>query len=570
MVKKIYVLYLIIFAIALGIFVNKYGILFVYNNPNVETSGIKKISYIIKQLDSGFNYAKRNSGIEYLYQNAYGSGFLKNNPIPNDLDYAIGVNLGTFEYNGKNSEEVAIAITEKILSFQYDFMYYMSTQYRRNLYLLTGPFELLNRQNATKSTMISDISDYIDIAINSKSQYIRYTTKTQDNITANIPYVMKSGEILLQNMSPIIIYTAGVLYNDEMLDYLREVSVIPEYYFTLVKDSVKYKIEIVPESFIGARLQISRRFFAPAIFVKNYSVKFLKEVPYLTDEEMYMYLRMLSFSRHLQEVKNIKTTNSQPVKLLKRLMQCADIIKPMLTDSEYKEISDFVYENLSNKEIRLLNEYNNICSNIFAITKSRVLYNRLVNNGELDSLYNLATSLLKELEPSISKRDKAFYDALMKFHNEKLKSVTDKVGDVDTISNEYYLEISDKTNSYEYGLLKDFAKIDKFVLLYNDIYQKAGYKPVYIYWLDKNTIGILKDKNTVKITNPNTFAKERDLPSVNYKFVSESEIPKFALKHALWLRFASTDAEDKYYNTFRQKLLDDRANFKIRKKFVLF
>jgi len=568
--RRYFIILFVALVLIIGFFIQKHSIVFVYNSPNVEISSIQKISAIVKQLDDGFKWAKRSSHVKYLYQNAYGSGFLKNNPIPNDLDYAIGVNLGTFEYNGKNSKEIAKVITEKISDFQYNFIYYISIQRDTNMYLLSGPLDALNKQNAMKKTMISDISEYLESAIHSDSQYIRYTTKTENNITVDMPYVMKSGEILLQNMFPIIMYSDKVLYNSDMADYLREISVIPEYYFTLVKDSVEYKIEIVPESFLGARLQISRRFFAPAVFVNNYSANFLKKVPYIKDDDTYLYLRMLSFSRHLMEVKNIKNTNVQPVKLLKRIMQCADIIKPILSDSEYKEISDFVLENLNNNEIKLLNEYNNICSNIFNITQSKVLYNKLILNGEMERLYNLATKILNDIEPSICEKDKEYFNSLKKFHITKLKSVVEGNYDLDKIYDDSYTELSVKTGSYMYNLFKNSAKIDKFIGLYNDIYEKSGYKPVNIYWLDKNTIGILKDKNTEKIADLAGFAKENDLPKVQYKFVTESEIPELTLKHTLWLRYATTKVEDEYYNVFRQKLLNDRVNFKLRRKFVLF
>ena len=566
--KKTYIIYLVITVLIVGLLLHKNSLIFIYNNPNVEIQGLKKISPVIHRLDNGFEYAKRNSHVKYIYQNAYGSGFLKNNPIPNDLDYAIGVELGTIEYTGNNSIEIAKTITEKISDFLYNFTYYMGIQQGANMYLTTGPIEILNKQNAMRSTMISDISEYINNAISTNSQYIRYTTKTDNNITVNMPYVMKSGEILLQNMFPIIMYSDNVLYNNNMADYLREISIIPEYYFTIKKDGVEYKIEIVAESFMGARLQISRRFFAPSVFVKNYSANFLKNIPYLKDDNMYLYLRMLSFSRHLQEVKNLKNTNTQPVKLLKRIMQCADIIKPILSDDEYKEILDFVFENLNSEEIKLLNDYNNIYLNIFSITKSRLLYKRLADNGELESLYKSATKFLNELEPSIIKKDKEFYDKLKEFHNNKLKSIVEGIYDIDKIYDNDFLELSDKTNSYIYKLIKNSSKIDKFIGLFNSIYQNAGYKQIDICWLDKNTIGVLKDNNTIKIRDLNVFANEHDLPQVQYKFVTAQELPEITLNHTLWLRYATTDNEDKYYNKFKQKLLDDRRNFKIRKKIV--
>ena len=87
----------------------------------------------------------------------------------------------------------------------------------------------------------------------------------------------------------------------------------------------EYNIEIVPESFPGTRLQLSRRFFAPAVFVNNYSAKFLKNIPYIKDDNKYLEIRLLSYERHLMELNNIKSAKN-PTTIFNPLLSIMQIV----------------------------------------------------------------------------------------------------------------------------------------------------------------------------------------------------------------------------------------------------
>ena len=95
---------IVFFVISAHVYKN-HIVLFSYIHPHTNTQSFKHIAKTIKILDKAFDSAKislskENIKIKYLYENAYGSGFIKNNPIPNDLDFAIGIDLGDFEYTG--------------------------------------------------------------------------------------------------------------------------------------------------------------------------------------------------------------------------------------------------------------------------------------------------------------------------------------------------------------------------------------------------------------------------------------------------------------------------------------
>ena len=85
------------------VLVERHSLNFIYLNPYTNTSSFTYIGKVIKELDKAFDYAKYSANqdglnIKYLFWNAYGSGFIKNNNIPNDLDFAIGIDLGEYKY----------------------------------------------------------------------------------------------------------------------------------------------------------------------------------------------------------------------------------------------------------------------------------------------------------------------------------------------------------------------------------------------------------------------------------------------------------------------------------------
>ena len=138
---KLYVIYLVLlclFACCYVIVNNEVS--FLYVNPYTETSGFSKISRTVKSLDKAFDFVKQNSAkegydIKYIFKNAYGSGFLKNNPIPNDLDFTIGVYLGEYTYDGENADEIADSVVNKMDSFQYLFNSYVNSLRDGSLYV---------------------------------------------------------------------------------------------------------------------------------------------------------------------------------------------------------------------------------------------------------------------------------------------------------------------------------------------------------------------------------------------------------------------------------------------------
>ena len=565
MVKKFLGILFIILVLVV-FYIQKNTLIFVYFNPYTNTSSFPYIGKTIKFLDRAFNYAKSSAAkdglnFNYLFWNAYGSGFIKDNNIPNDLDFAIGIDLGSYKYDGKNTDEIAHSVVDKINAFQTSFNFFISTQNTTETFITRTPFELQYIISKQYDNDIKNFSENLNKALSGKN-YINYTQKQIENLNLDIPYIMKSHEMLLENREPITLYSDLVQYNSLMPKYKREISIVPEFFINIEYKGKNNFIEIVPESFVGERLQLSRRFFASTVFIHNSSIPFLKSLPYINNDTEYLFYRMLSFRRHLQEINNILVTEDRPVKLLKRLKQTADMISPVLSPKMYNEISEFTAQNLANKDIQLLNEYSNICGNILNIMEHTKLYSKMKQSGDIDYMYNILYLTLDTLDQR-GNVDKRAIQIMRDFANTK----------ADNISREELLEKYEKVNNEIvkaiYSQMSDKSKIERYIAIFNQIYINAGYHKVSLYWLDKNTIGILKDDFTKNIKDFNDFAKQNNLVTINYKLIKPEQAPSLTLRYDILARYNSTEDENKEYERFKEKLLKDRANFTIKEKFVI-
>ena len=581
--KKIILCITVLFVLlifGLLIYTKKNTLLYIYLNPYTETKTLPYIAKSIKELDKAFEYAKFSSArsglnFDYLYFNAYGSGFVKNNSIPNDLDFAVGINLGEYNYDKDSAENIAKEIVEKMNSFETSLYFALSMSANKHIYTSQTPFGIMSVLSKQRMVSEKNISDSLDTAL-SPENYVKYTKKTLDdsfdNLKVDVPYIMKSHEILMENRRPIIVYSDLVRYNPVMPLYMREISIIPEYYVTIVNNGKKELVEIVPESFLGSRLQLSRRFFASTVFLHNKSLAFLKSTSYINNDEEYLYYRMLSFKRHLQEINNIIVMEDRPVKLFKRLIQTADMVYPAISEELYDEISDFVGENLNNTDIKLINEYINICGNLLNIMEYPSLFFELSHLGKLDTMYKTLEFTVESMEHSgnidtktVIKMKEYQEQELSKMFNIKnikdLKSYREQALDK-------YADVNELASKAVFELVKEPEKIEKYIGIFNNIYIDSGFHKVSLYWLDNNTLGVVEDNFTRNIKDFKKFAKENDLIDVNYKLIKETNIPGMRMRYDIFARYNPSDEQNEYYKRFQKRLLDDRKNFKIKRKIV--
>lgn len=580
---KLYIILFVLISIsAFYYFISNKEVTFLYLNPYTETKGFRDIAVTIKTLDKALDFTQNISErdgypFKYIFKNAYGSGFLKNNPIPNDLDFAVGVYLGEYVYDGSNADEIANSIVDKMDSFQYLFNSYINTLNDGSLYIDKTIFQILNDTASVHRRNVQVVSSSIPTVLAGRD-YIRYTQKTMDGTPdgekVELPYILKSNEILIEEYPPINLFSDSILYNSNMPRYMRTISIIPEFFVKIKSNDKNVTVEVVPEAFLGERLQLSRRFFASTVFVGINSAGYLNNLSYIKEDEDYLYYRMFSYRRHLQEISNLKLIKDRPVKMLKRIMQTADIISPVIDKQDYREIADIVNQNLSDRDIQLLNEYSNICVNIYLIQESPQLFLRLLEEQKIRVMYDTMTKCLDELEMR-AEISEGMIDNLRKFQVAQLQKMfllqnsSEVIAFRDLLLAKNLDNIQRIINKTIFEKLHDKDKLNSYIDLFNKIYTDAGYHKVTLYWLDRNTMGVLNDSFTKNIKDFKQFAAENNLADTEYKLLKPGENPKTAVKYTVWTRYNSSYEEDINYQKLRKALLDDKKNFKLKRKFVI-
>ena len=564
----------------IGLFwVFKRVVTFVWVNPYTYTGSYSQIAKVIRKIDKNLSFANKYSknegkGFEYIFENAYGSGFLNNNLIPNDLDYSVGLNLGEYIYDGTNSEEIANSVVDKMNSFQYLFNYSVNSAEDKQVYIDKSQIEILGINANYRKRYVSAISNNLANALTGKN-YISYTVKkVSATDEMEMPYVMRPYEILVEDYDPIMLYSDLVEYNTESPHYVRSISIIPEFFITVSqkdKSNSAKVIEIVPESFLGERMQLSRRFFASSTFTGIKSKDFLKNLRYLNDDDAYLEARMISFRRHLQEISNIEIMKDRPIKMLKRVMQTADIASPLLDEKVKADISNVILENMQNRDIQLLNEYSNICTTLLLIQGRPNLYLRLLRDGKIKQMHEVLLATVDEMEARGNIKN---VGVLKDFADKTLGKILlmedtrDVIVFKKAVFEEKFKAVNDIINENAFALMQDKNKMDKYILMFNKLYADAGYHKVALYWLDKNTIGVLKDDFTKDIKDLKKFAETNGLADVDYKLVELSQVPKLTVKYGVWARYNPTKFEQENFERMNKLFLADKKNFKIKLRYV--
>lgn len=581
--RKRFAVYSLILLICFALIILKYFCVeIVYVNPNVNTSVFPYISKTIKLIDDGLNYAvsackSENDDIKLVYKNAYGSGFLKENPIPNDLDYSVGVHLGHYKYDGTNGAEIAADIYNKIFMFQnayYDyFLNYQNDKFYTDTSVLNEFFSNGNKRRENIKTFVYSLDKIFQ-----DKDYINFTKKElYVNEYIDYPFILKSDEILMEDFPPVTLRSDSVVYSKSDKKYQREVTVIIDYFVDIenTKLNKTKTVEIVAESFTGQRLQLYRRFFVPNIFTGEDSAAFLKNLSYLNNNDEYFEYRLLNLRRHLQEIQNLDEFSSTPVKMFKRVHQCVDLISPMLNETQKNDIYKKINENLSNKDVQLLNTYSNALDNLTYFMLYPDVYAKAYDNGMISELINVMNESVEELM-SRANLDNKKLEQLTVLNNNiktKLRSIrTEHELYIYSLNLYEHIEndIKPVINSMYDGLIKYKKDLQIYTSLFFDIYEKAGFHKVDLYWLDKNTLGVLKDDYTKKLKPEELkkIAEENNLVDVNYRFMSEKEIVDTAVRYSVWVRYKSSEEENENFENLKSKLIEDKKNFKIRRKLI--
>lgn len=573
------IILLILSAIFIYLAADRFGLQIIWVNPNVNTNVLQSVSKTVKKLDTAADYTIRSLNsqgcdLTVIYKNQYGSGFLKHNPIPNDLDYSIGIYLG--EFTGQNSTDIAAEIDEKMTLFQTEFYSWINTLYPDIFYtdynIMTSLSELFSKREENIAAISKSLPQLF-----AHKDYVVYTKKNllnsgQKEIEMTFPFVLKKNEILMENYTPVRLYTDSLKYSENTRAFLREITIVIDFYADIKQGNDTVRAEIVAESFTGQRLQLTRRFFVPVIFTGRESARFLKHLSLLNDDETYFEYRMFNFKRHLQEISNLKELN--PVKLLKRLLQCTDLILPVLDENTAQKILTVTEQNLSNSNIILINDYQTSLDNLTQICSRPDLYLKLQYKNLITAHINSMQQILFDM-----KQAKTFMDAEITMLETFTLDIEEKIKLINSPGKleEFYKYLRKNSTPVEEILLsginkniKEKEKITDYIKHFNKIMENAGYHKIEMCWIGENLIGIVKDDFTSQIPEKElkTMAQENKLAEVEYKFINRSELSGPKVRYAVWIRYNPSEDENFRYNIIKSKLAADKKNFKIKRRII--
>lgn len=580
---KKYLSLILLILLAVLVF-DRFIVQIVWVNPNVNTKVFPYISKTLKDIDKALNYTvsimKSNKlDVKILYKNAYGSGFLKHNPIPNDLDYSIGIYLGEYDFDGQNSLEIAREIDRKMSLFQAEFYNYINTIDPEKFYSDYSVMSSLTESSYKSDANIKAITSSIPNLFNHKN-YIIYTDKilldkNKKAVHMTFPFILKENEILIEDFSPVTVYTELVKYNKNTRGMMREITIVTDFYADIKKGDDLVKAEIVAESFTGQRLQLTRRFFVPVIFTGHRSARYLKHLNLLTNNDDYIEYRLFNFKRHLQEFSNLNELEMRPVKLFKRVLQCEDLILPLLAPETVEEINNTIEANLNNPKIQLVNDWQTAFENLTKITAMPRLYLKAQYKNKITRHLDSMKQITLEMKNSglFNKDDIALIENFTDDIAERQKLINSE-SKLDEY-HKYILKNSDPVIDAAIRITteatRDKEKIIGYIDTFGKILEAAGFRKIDMCWLDKNLIGIVKDDftSTIEEKDLKLMAKENDLADVEYKFINKSSLSGTKVRYALWVRYNPTDKENQIYENMKSELLKDKTNFNIKRRFIL-
>lgn len=562
-------------------YISSHTVTFMYINPYTETAGMKNISKTVLDLEKTLDGARKLASdngykFDYVYSNAYGSGFLKYNPIPNDLDYDLYIDLGTFDYSDtKTKDEVANEIMDKIDAFQYYLNTYINLSSNSPFFTLRAPFDTKNQLKSKHDTYSAEIATSLDDAIKG-TRYINHLTKIakeDGSIIYYMPYVMAPGQMLLKDYDLLMLYSDEVSYFDYMPKYPRIVSLTLCFGAKINRNGKTQNIEIFPELFSTGPLALEYRLYAPNVFFRNSAIRYLNDLYALTNDEIYLKRLLYCYADHLEVIYPEDAFEYNPIKIFKRTLQLTDMIAPVLGEEETQDIYKFINENLNNRDIQLLNEYINICDIIGRTFKSPKLFVSFVNTKQINSLILALHNVMKELKErnNISPKHMAVLEDYIKSDIiAPLKMTTIKE------RSDHQKMIADKkfrrqvTPTISKAVLKIVSNPDKMKNIINrlkNIYFDAGFRFMNIYIAGSDTFELEKDEFTESIKDFKDFAKNNDLAEdMNFKVLPKEQIPKEHLRYEVWVRYNTTKEQDEYYKKIKKILLENKHKFKLNKK----
>ena len=561
---------LILLLIAAGIYIKNNHYVMLYIDPNNDTSVYPYVAKVSKDVNELLFKASEltNDNVlgvktKVIYTDVYGSGVMKNNITSSDMDYGAGIYLGEFKYNGRNSTQIADMILRTIKNYHFNLLNVVDKSDK--FFKKTKGYTILGFRKDNK-LIISILAKGIENSAEGKEYEVFLEGKT---------FKIPPTEILLADYNYIKLFTDEISYYKDYRKILREVTISTSYYADITDEQTgkTRRVEIIEETFNGKRFQTNYRQFVPHAFTDISSLEFARHlVP--QDNDKYLDMRLGDYLRHYKDIHFINGIGEvSPLKVVKRILQCTDILAPIIPEDKLDEIHGKIYEVLSDKTVALINDYYVSSMGASDILASKVLRETLYNNGKLDTLINNLDSMLKELEQdedikkdeltSLIKYQKVLNDnrndivklaQYTKDTHYELENYLDKLMSTHIKNKEYFIECS----KYLENLLR--AGGLRIVKLYKD-----PDNPQIVYIIkDDNTKDLnLSDISKIGLENSySTYIYDKD---TTFKFLELKDFKGKILDiDPHWVRYNTTKTEDEQWENIKNKLIKDKKNYNLK------
>lgn len=564
-ITAIFTLTLII-VISLFLYVKNNGYVFLYINPNTNTDIYPYISKSSKEINKLLFKAAELlqisiPGTKILYTNGYGSGYIKNNIASSDYDYNAGIFIGTYQYDGNNSQKIAKDLLNAVALYQAN-IYSLVKKEKTDFYI--------QRLTSERIYGISD-SPESEAQLMAKSIQQAMIGKPYKLDVEGRVFMMDPDEIVIPNYKFIKLYNKDISYYKDYRKMLRELTVTIDYFCNIVdtKTNKVHPIEIVASVGDGLRIyQPEFKYFVPNAYTDIKSFNYVRKIiPQMNDED---YIETI-FNNYFHHYKLYSYGNGQTsgtvLKTTKRLIQCTDIIAPILPNDAVVKIREFANSIISNPTIAELNDYYIANSVLYNITKASSLYKELEKNKEVSTHINNMEQILSDMidDPQLSYNElKPLFE-----YQSALTKAKSNITDLQHVMQ----QSSYKTNKYVanlmYNKISNAGKVTEYAQYLNKVLEVGGLYNIKFYQNTPDHLYVLKD-NFTKRLNPNEISK-LDIVNgsrthiYNTKTKIEFKEPKDFygdpqdLEYG-WIRYNTNKQQDALYKEMTKQLLKDRKN----------
>lgn len=538
--------------------------IFLYISPDTNTKSYPYIAGVSKKLNDilfkavdALNIYAPNSKV--LYTNGYGTGFVKDNVTATDFDYNAGIYIGNYEYNGQNSIQIAGKLLENITRFQ-TYIISITKNTNQNFYIPNTNYLIKNTINSDKNK----ISESIRTALEGNPYSINVGSGR---------FELSPHEVLLPNYMPVTFYNSDISYFENYREILREITLSISYYFDLTNPATgeKYSLHFVAATPEGKRIyQPEFKYFVPNIYTSINSFNYVRKITGKLNDNEYVQTRLTNYFNnfYLSAYGNSKNNNN-PLKIINNLIQCVEVLSPILPKNAEKQIRDEVSKALSNSTVALLNDYYRANDLLFYIIHDTEFYNELQKNNSVSKHISDMEKILNDM----------INDPTMTYNNlkplfEYQKKLSDAKNNMTGLQNAVDLQYK-AINDYLKDLMttKISGNFDGYMNYLNKVIETAGIYNIKFYNDRPDHIYVFRDKFTYKL-RAEDIAKLNIQNGDNTKIFNENTAFEFKSPEDFyedtgkisygWVMYKPTKLQKAVYEDVKKYLLKDKQNYHIR------